>query len=563
MKFAGLPVLGATLALLAACTGRIADDPLLIGAGATGGTAGPAAGRGNSGGKAGTPGATGGASGSSAGGTGGSSAGGTGGTGAGTGGASGTGTPQAVFGEFSRLTRAEYAATVAAAFDVEVNLDVIPEDGRIGVYTSNASVHPDPVHPYLLAAEDLASVLVPAELPACDAEGALDCLRDDYRAPFERLYRRPLSDAELTKLATMLEALVDAGASADEATRTVLVSALLSPDFLFRASPIAGDTAASARRLADTLSYALWDAPPDAELAAAATSSASELPLMLREQATRLGGDARAVPVIARFLAQWLHVDTDLRLSDAGYATSPRFLELIAYVEDALESGAPVQDLVAGERGFVHEDNLDAYGLDSLSGSGTVVGMTWPASSKRRGLLSEDLFADATRHPDADRRPIFRGKLVRTSLLCDTIEAPSADLLALADEVGDRTVDVRCRGCHTLLDPIGRTFASLDPDHDGAVPDAQITNHPGLEGTYADLPALLEAIAGSRSFAECFSRHWLAFFLEQELDAADPTWVAELADQVEAGASLGEIAEQTIVSLESRARLAVPWCEGP
>jgi hypothetical protein len=124
-------------------------------------------------------------------------------------------------------------------------------------------------------------------------------------------------------------------------------------------------------------------------------------------------------------------------------------------------------------------------------------------------------------------------------------------------------VDPRCRGCHTLLDPIGRTFASLDPDHEGAVQAAEILSHPGLEGTYADLPALLEAVAGSRSFAECFSRHWLAFFLEQELDAADPTFIAELADRVEAGAGLGELAEQTIVSLESRAQLAVPWCEGP
>jgi hypothetical protein len=564
MKFAAFPVFSAALVWLAACTGRIAEpaEPVPSGSGATGGAAASGAGRGGSGGATA---ATGGASGASTGGAGGLSAGGSAGTAAGSspGGSGGTGTPQAVFGDFMRLTRAEYAATVARALGVDVDLSIIPEDGRIGVYTSNASVSPDPVHPYLLAAEDMAALLVPSELPACDVADALTCLGDDYREPIEALYRRPLADAELTTLATMLETLVDGGASTTEATRAVLVSALLSPDFLFRASPIASDTAASARRLADTLSFALWDEPPDAELAGVASSTASELPTRLREQASRLGSDARAVPVIARFLAQWLHVDTDLRLADPMFATSPRFLELIAYVEDALETRAPVRDLVAGERGFIHEDNLDAYGLDSLSGNGSVVGMDWPASSKRRGLLSEDLFADATRHPDEGRRPIFRGKLVRTSLLCDSIDPPSADLLALADEVGDRTVDPRCRGCHTLLDPIGRTFASLDPDHEGAVPAAEILSHPGLEGTYADLPALLEAVAGSRSFAECFSRHWLAFFLEQELDAADPTFIAELADLVEAGASLGEVAEQTIVSLEARAKRAVPWCEGP
>jgi hypothetical protein len=77
------------------------------------------------------------------------------------------------------------------------------------------------------------------------------------------------------------------------------------------------------------------------------------------------------------------------------------------------------------------------------------------------------------------------------------------------------------------------------------------------------LPALLTAIAGSRSFAECFSRHFLAFFLEQPLDAADASWVKDLGDLVEAGASLGEVAAHTIATLETRARMAVPWCEGP
>jgi hypothetical protein len=436
-------------------------------------------------------------------------------------------------------------------------------DGRQGLFTSNASVSPDPVHPYLLAAEDLASLLIPSELPACDAEAAEDCLRDSYAEPLARLFRRPLRTEEIAALAETIGTLVDGGASTTDASRAVLVGSLLQPDFLFRASPVANDSAARARRMAESLSYALWDAPPDAELSALSEATEAELPELLGAQAARLGSDARATPVVARFLAQWLRVDTDLRLAEDDFATSPRFLELLAYVADALETDAPVRDLVGGERGFVHEQNLAAYGLDSLSGSGDVVEVDWSGDSPRRGLISEDLFADATRHPDADRRPIFRGKLVRTSLLCDTIAAPSADLLALADEVGDRTADPRCAGCHSLLDPIGRVFAALDPDHSGDVEAAEIIDHTGLDGTYEDLPALLEAVAASRSFAECFSRHWLSFYLEEPLDVADPAWVAELADLVQSGASIRDIIEQSAVTLEARARQAEPWCEGP
>ena len=46
----------------------------------------------------------------------------------------------------------------------------------------------------------------------------------------------------------------------------VLSAALLAPDFLFRASPAGSPESSRAQRLVEQLSYALWDAPPDAEL---------------------------------------------------------------------------------------------------------------------------------------------------------------------------------------------------------------------------------------------------------------------------------------------------------
>jgi hypothetical protein len=560
-------VLFAAGVLALGCTGAVQGPPdesegsgaTNTGSGAEG--PGPAGGSGNSKGGSSSTGKGGSANAGSSGTA--NAAGGTNGSGAGAGGTGNPGEPQPHFGGFARLTQSEYDATVDRAFGIAADRSLVPVDGRIGPYTSNASVSPDPVHPYLLAAEDIAATLVPGDLPACEVDGAEECLRENYAEPLALLYRRELSEAEIASFGQVIGDVVDAGGTSTDGTRAVLVAALLDPDFLFRSSPVAGDAAARARRLADAVSYALWDAPPDTELAAVADASSAELPELLREQAARLAGDARATPVVARFLAQWLKVDTDLRLADAEFADSPRYLELLAYVGDALENDAPVRDLVAGRRGFVHKENLDAYSLDSVSGSGDVVGLDWAASSPRRGLLAEDLFADATRHPDEDRRPIFRGKLVRTALLCDTIQAPSADLLELADEVGDRTADPRCAGCHMLLDPVGRVFAALDPDHEGDVEAAEIIDHAGLDGIYDDLPALLEAVAGSRSFAECFSRHWLAFFLEQPLESADQSFVAELADMVEAGASLRDIVGQTAVGFELRASLATPWCEVP
>lgn len=511
-------------------------------------------GKGTTGGSTSTGGATGGSGATSGEGTGGSSS--------GTGGSAGSGTPTAeARAGYSRLTRAEYRTTIEQAFGLDPDVSLVPVDGRIGPFTSNSSVSPDPVHPYLLTGEDLAVAVVPAELPACTGSDVAACVRDTYRAPLERLFRRALTDAELQRFATMVSDLRTAGVTAENATRALVTASLVSPDFLFRASPLTSSEA-RARALVEHLSYALWDAPPDAALGEIARRPASELGALLETEAARVARDSRATPILARFVGQWLHVDTDLRLADSAFGSSPLYLELLALVENALANDVPIVSLVSAPQSFVHEDNLDAYGLSSAPSSDEVSLVTWPDTSARRGVLGQELFADSTRHPDAGRRPIFRGKLVRTSLLCDSIPPPSADLLELDDEVGDRTVDARCAGCHVMMDPIGRAFASLDRDFSGTPEPAEIVEHAELAGTYATVTDLLDAVAGSRAFAECFARHWLAFFLEQPLDEVDRAFIGELADEVEAGASLGDIVERSIATLAARSETYVPWCEG-
>jgi hypothetical protein len=487
-----------------------------------------------------------------------SGAGGSGGTAAGSGGNH----TSALNGEFSRLTRREYGATLREAFGADPDVSLIPVDGRVGPFTSNARVSPDPVHPYLLSGEDLALRIIPDSLPACEGDGAAvaECVAASYRGPLELLFRRPLAEPELGALSALIESLAAKGLSANEATRAMLTSAMLSPDFLFRTSPLAADDAAKARRIAEHVSYALWDAPPDADLIEASRVGAAEL----AAQAGRLSADSRAIPVLARFVAQWLDVDTDLRLEDPTFAESPRYVEFVRYVEDALTNDLPVTSLISGRRGFVHRDNIDAYGLETFEGSEDtdVEAVEWPADSPRRGVLGQDLIADSTRHPDASRRPIFRGLLVRRSLLCQEIPAPNPEFIAMAGEVGDRTTDERCATCHLRIDPIGRAFAGLDADgvEGGA---AEVIDHDELGGSYADLAGLLEAVGSSRAFAECFARHWLGFFVEQPTADADTVWIAELADAVQAGASLGAVVEKTVMTLSARSEAANPWCQGP
>jgi hypothetical protein len=153
--------------------------------------------------------------------------------------------------------------------------------------------------------------------------------------------------------------------------------------------------------------------------------------------------------------------------------------------------------------------------------------------------------------------------LVRSSLLCQTVPPPNAELVALAGEVTDRTKDARCMGCHQLLEPVGAAFAALDRDFTGTAPAVMLNMHSELGGSYATIPALLDAIAGSRAFADCFARQIWAFFLEQPPAEVDAASIAELATVVQSGGNLRDVVTQMALSLEMRSRTVTPWCQGP
>lgn len=569
---AGVVVIG-SLGALAGCHGTITDNENAPpGSGATAGSTGSGASGGVT--ASGGSGASGGAS--ASGGAGGTIS--SGGAGSGTGGSSGSlGSgatagaapidPSAVPGELSasytRLTRNEYRATVRAAFDVDATVSGIPADTRVGPFTSNVGTLDPIMKEFVLASEDLAAQIVPSKLPVCTAATAATCVSLNYQAPIERLFRRALTPAEVTAFADTIGSLETQGITSENATRAMVVSALISPDFLFRSTPVSGD-AARGRRLTEHLSYALWDAPPDAALVAAGQVTASELGASLRQQASRLGSDARAVPVLARFVAQWLGVDTDERLADpnAAFATSPLYAELQAFVQNALTTAVPVQSFVNGTQGFVQKENFAAYGMAALASSDDVVAVTWSNDTIRRGILGEELFLDATRHPDVGRRPIFRGYLVRSALLCEAIESPTADVVALDAEVSDRATDARCAGCHSMMDPIGRAFAPLDLGNTAGAPAPEVIGDGEVTGAFADLPAMLNAIAVSQTYADCFSRHLLGFFLEQDPAAVNAAAVGDVSAVVKAGGSLADAVGQAVVSLERRSQAAIPWCTG-
>src|SRR5207253_8708248 len=110
------------------------------------------------------------------------------------------------------------------------------------------------------------------------------------------------------------------GLGHEDAVRDVLVSVLVSPNFLYRVDSITSPLSPPGRgaggegsvrplsdyALASRLSYFLWSSMPDAELLAHAAAGDLRRPDVLKAQARRMLRDPRARGLATEFAGNWL-----------------------------------------------------------------------------------------------------------------------------------------------------------------------------------------------------------------------------------------------------------------
>ena len=113
-----------------------------------------------------------------------------------------------------------------------------------------------------------------------------------------------------------------------------------------------------------------------------------------------------------------------------------------------------------------------------------------------------------------------------------------------------------------MMDPIGKAFAPMDLDNKAGATAPVVSGSGEISGSYADLPALLNAIAGSQTYADCFSRNLLGFFLDQDPALVDGAAVSDVAAVVKSGGTLADAVGQVMVSLDKRSSSTIPWCSG-
>ena len=492
-----------------------------------------------------------------------------------------------------RLTNAEYDATVrdllgdsthpASRFPPDVNPRGFSNDVAMQL------VSPSLAEMYASAARDLAGAAVTdlGALLGCDpaAEGELACVQAFVARFGSRAYRRPLADAEVTRLVALFSS-VRAGATLSHALEVLLGAMLSSPHFLYRVE--LGDTRATATadtipltqyEIASRLSYLLWGTMPDDELFAAAAEGRLASPDEIGERARAMLESPRAREITWRFVGEWVGVgrigsvtksaevfpEFDDAMRDAMAADARAFVDYVLWETDgSLETllGAPV--------GFVDERNASIYGVAAPGGG---LGRVDLDPARRAGILTHPALLAVYANP-LQTDPVRRGKLVRERLLCQNLPPPPPDIMPIEPEPStgattreryeQHASDPACASCHALMDPIGFGFEHYDPigrwrDSDGGVPvDArgEILESPTLGGAFDGVPELARRLAASPEVADCATRQWFRFAVARRETEADGDTLRSMRDAFDASGH--DLRELMLAIVRTRAFLSKP-----
>jgi hypothetical protein len=389
------------------------------------------------------------------------------------------------------LTPEQYVRSVKSVLpSAALTVEELTGVNAVEVGFSNEASRLALTEPYLGEMLELAHRLAndiaadPAKLAPCLAQAApaASCVRDFAQTIATRAYRRAVTAAEVDAL-VMQHARTLAMGDARAALRQVLMVVLTSPSMLFRTElgPEGGARGAitmTPYEKASALSFFLTDAPPDAELLAAARSGVLDAK-EIEAHTRRLLAKPESAQGITRFAGELYgtHAVLDANKDPMVYpdwtdpleadlaAEADAFVAQVMWVEDgrlATLLTAPFSMLNARLAGF--------YGVSETAPATGLRKVAFKAG-QRAGLFTLGAL-QATLAKDNDTDAVARGRFLREVLLCQTLPDPPQNLnvvppppdgqRTMRERLARHSADPTCATCHRLMDPLGLGFEIYD-----------------------------------------------------------------------------------------------------
>jgi hypothetical protein len=432
-----------------------------------------------------------------------------------------------------RLTKPEYDNTIRDLLGEDLHLSKdFAFDEKAGEFAANFFSPLSDVQfgQYATAAEAAAEKAVAnlARVVPCDPAGdAAGCGVQFIKQFGRRAFRRPLDDAEVERYKGLFELgrAVDFG----NGVRLVVQAMLQSPKFVYL---VEGPGPLTQHQLAARLSYFLWNAPPDAQLAAAADAGALGTIDGVRKEARRMLSDPRGIDMIVDFHNQWLgywawEMGKDPKVYPEFQALQPALLdETNRFIKDVVASdGGRLETLLTSTSTFVNGPLAAVYGVPAPKGGDW--GKVTLDGKQRSGLLTQASFLSAHGAYDGSS-PIRRGLAIRERLLCAPmpVPPPGADSTFPAAVPTQTTrqrfdrhrTDPSCASCHALMDKVGYGFESYDgigrfrtTENGVPVDDSGEIISTDIDGPFKGAPDLARRLLSSPQVQNCVTTEWFRY----------------------------------------------------
>lgn len=299
-----------------------------------------------------------------------------------------------------------------------------------------------------------------------------------------RAWRRPLTEAEKSKLRAFYDRTMTAEKDHQAAIRAVIARILVSPAFLYRVEYAAQNASAqplSGWDMASRLSFFLWSSIPDSELRRAASAGELADPLKLRAQVKRMLADPKARRMSTEFFGQWLGfyhfdqfkgVDTGRFPEFTDEVKSAMYEESVSFFEHVIRKDRPVRDLLFADYTFLNKALAKFYGVKKPVNSQGDPELVQGAEN-RGGLLRLGAVLTSTSAP-LRTSPVKRGDWILRRVLGTPVPPPPADAGSIPADpkmFGSQTLrekleshkrNATCAGCHNRIDPLGFPLEHFD-----------------------------------------------------------------------------------------------------
>ena len=295
----------------------------------------------------------------------------------------------------------------------------------------------------------------------------------------ERAWRREVGEHELEPVASLVRGIAADSDDPDadvRALREGVVAILASPEFLL----VNGSRLAPAERFASRLSLFLQSTVPQPRILAAARSGALDDFEAVRDEIRGQFDRSEADEFLGEFPRAWLELDrinfmapdpdrfplyTRKRISEDMVA------EVLRFFRHAVESNAPVHELLTADHTFLNADLARVYGVAGVPQDSQLRKHTF-TDGRRGGLLGMGAFLTLTAD-SLSTSPIHRAVYVMEKFLAIRPAPPPGDVEIAEPDVREaktikqvlaaHTANGPCASCHLGIDPYGYAFEHFDP----------------------------------------------------------------------------------------------------